>query len=633
MNNIDTPTQPESDVGAPGVLALPLATIASVTLAACGGGNGDEGPSAATSSSAVSDQSGLAVSTTLSDRDAWRFLNQATMGPTAQDIANVKRMSRASWLDAQFSLPKSDFTAEYTRYWNELLAVNRAKLRDSLQRELTSAELQQFLNDDFPSYIWTISSWWKAAIGGKDQLRQRVAFALSEIVVTSFQNQDLLERPKMMSGWLDLLQKHAFGNYRTFIYDVVRSPAMGYYLTHLQNIKPNDSGQRPDQNFARELIQLFTVGLVKLNDYGQVETDNDVATPASKTAATDIKLLSHVFVGLAFDGTDRTYGYLDRPDFFLGRSSDAYVNPMKLFNEEACTQAMVTKSLGLPDDAQLKLLETDFRITDGNLDKTINDALDIIFSHTNLAPFVSKQMIQRLVTSNPTAAYVYRVATAFRSSKYDMKTLIRAILLDKEALTAPTSADYGKIREPLLRISHLIRATTDGKVVSPTNPNTRIPTAGYHDDTTSVPINRDRPGRALSQAPLSAVNVFNFFSPSYQANGSFTAKNRMVAPELQITTETSVATYVNAVMDILFYGFFDGAASHLDIDVSPIAALASTTSMVNRISDMLMGGSMSAELKAYLVTTMNAETAMSASDKARLGIWMTMVSPEYIVQK
>jgi uncharacterized protein (DUF1800 family) len=630
MSNIDTPIQTESDVGAPGVLALPLATIASVTLAACGGGNGDEAPSAVTSSSAVADESGLAVSTTVSDRDAWRFLNQATMGPTAQDIANVKRMNYASWLDAQFSLPKTDFTAEYTRYWNELLAVKRAELRNELQRDPTTDELQK---KAFPFYMWTMASWWKAAIGGKDQLRQRVAFALSEIVVTSFQNQDLIERPKMMSGWLDLLHKHAFGNYRTFIYDVVRSPAMGYYLTHLQNIKPNDSGQRPDQNFARELIQLFTVGLVKLNDYGQIETDNDAATPSSDTAATDIKTLSHVFVGLSFAGTDRTYGYLDRPDFFLEKSADAYVNPMKLFNEEACTQAMVTKSLGLPDGAQLKLLGENFKITDGNLDQTINDALDIIFRHPNLAPFVAKQMIQRLVTSNPTAAYVYRVATAFRKSKYDMKTLIRAILIDKEARTAPISADYGKIREPLLRISHLIRAATDGKVVSPTNANNRIPTAGYHDDTTSVPVNRDRPGRALSQAPLSAVNVFNFFSPAYQANGSFTAKNRLVAPELQITTETTVATYVNAVMDILDYGFFDGEASHLVIDVSAIATLANAISMANKISDMLMGGSMSAELKAYLITTMNAATDMAVSDKARLGIWLTMVSPEYIVQK
>ncbi len=625
MSNIDTPVQQDDETSAVGASTIALTTLASAALAACGGG-GDTAPDTSTTPpNGGVDPSGLVNIGALSVKDAWRFLNQATMGPTASDIAYVQRNGYDAWLNAQFSMPKTDFNAAYMVMWNKALAQTRLE-----NPGFTEAEVQKKTG---PWVEFVRSTWWKSAITGKDQLRQRVAFALSEIVVTSFANQQLGERPKSMAGWADLLHKHAFGNYRKFLYDVVRSPAMGIYLSHIQNIQPNAAGQRPDQNFARELIQLFTVGLVKLDDFGRVQIDNGAALPASPTAATDVKTLSHVFVGLAFDGTNtaRTYGYYDYPDFFVEKSAESWVNPMALFQDNACTQQMVTDSLGLAPGSQLKLLGKDFAIVAGNLDATINAALDIIFQHPNLAPFIAKQMIQRLVSSNPTAGQVYRAAQAFRNSNYDLKTLVRTILLDKDARTAPTSTDYGKIREPILRVTHLLRAfnaKTDSGQPSTFVADTSLPYLPY------------RSAYALGQAPLTAVNVFNFFSPNYQANNSETSKNKKVAPELQITTETTVASYINAVQDILENGMFDSIPLVPDVSLEATlagtgatATAAASAALVSQIKTKLMGDTMSDALQNHIISVLSGATSLTGTQRARLAIMMAMVSPEYIVQK
>jgi uncharacterized protein (DUF1800 family) len=623
MSHIETPVQPDTDTHTPGASTVALTTLASAVLAACGGGSDTATENASTTPGI--DPSGLVATTPLSDQQAWRFLDQATMGPKASDITYVKRNGYDAWLNAQFSLPKTSFLAAYTEMWEGALAETRRKnpgYSEDLVQERTGTWVEHVR-----------STWWKSAIEGKDQLRQRVAFALSEIVVTSFTNQQIGERPKLMAGWADLLHKHAFGNYRSFIYDVVRSPAMGIYLSHIQNIQPNAAGQRPDQNFARELIQLFTTGLVELDDSGRVQMEDGVAKPASMTAATDVKVLSHVFVGLAFDGNFRgtPYGYRDFPNFHLDKSGDAWVNPMKLYQTEACTQEMVTTSLGLPSGAQLKLLDKDFAFVANDLNATINAALDIIFQHKNLAPFVAKQMIQRLVTSNPTAGQVYRAAQAFRNSKYDMKALVRAILLDKDALTAPaaTATAYGKIREPILRVTHLLRAF---------NAKNEFGNSSTYQGDTALPYVGWRPALALGQAPLSAVNVFNFFSPTYVANKSATADINKVAPELQITTETTVASYVNAIQDILENGMFLDIPLVLDLtEEIPLAgATASPTTsaaIVNAVKRKLMGDTMSDGLKNHIIGILNGTGSLEAKYRVRLAILLAMVSPEYIVQK
>jgi len=629
MSNIETPVQQDVDTPTPGVSTVALSTLASAALAACGGGSDNNPAAPAATQSGSVDSSGLLDTGGMNLKDVWRFLDQASMGATVADINYVSRNGYRAWLSAQYTLPKTDFVGVFNARWNAALAATRAE-----HPEYAEAMVQEKTN---PWVDYVRAPWWKGAIIGKDQLRQRVAFALSEIVVTSLTNQTLGERPKAMAGWADLLHKHAFGNYRSFLYDVVRSPAMGIYLSHIKNIQPNEAGQRPDQNFARELIQLFTIGLVELNDFGQVQMDNGVAKPASTTAGTDVKTLSHVFVGLAFNGT--TFAgvpytdYNQDPDFNLEKGGDAWVNPMKIYQDKACTQKQVTDSLGLPATAQLKLLGKNFAIVDGDLNATINAALDIIFQHPNLAPFIAKQMIQRLVTSNPAPAYVFRAAQAFRNSKYDMKALLDAIFIDKDARNAPlvSATDYGKIREPILRVTHLLRAfnakTTSG-VESTFSADT---TMSY------VP---DRSAHALAQAPLSAVNVFNYFSPNYVANNSATAKNNKVAPELQITTETTVASYVNAIQDILERGMFDGLPLELVLtDESAIAGTgASATptaaaSLVTKINTKLMGNTMSSGLQAYIVNVLNGATALTGDQRARLAILLVMVSPEYIVQK
>jgi uncharacterized protein (DUF1800 family) len=639
MSNTDSPVQQNAGTTTLGASTITLTTLASAALAACGGG-GDSTPAAAGNQTGTVDPSGLLDTSGTNRKDIWRFLDQATMGASTADINYVDRNGYVAWLNQQFSLPKTDFMAAYMLMWNTALANTRKAHPEY------SAEMVQEKTDIWVEFVR--STWWKSAIQGKDQLRQRVAFALSEIVVTSLANQTLGERPITMAAWADLLHKHAFGNYRSFLYDVVRSPAMGIYLSHIQNIQPNAEGQRPDQNFARELIQLFTVGLVELDDYGRVQMENGVAKPASTTAATDVKTLSHVFVGLAYDGT--TFGtpplggipytsYIQPPNFDLEKAGEAWFKPMKIYQDKACTQKMVTDSLGLAEGAQLKLLGKNFSIVANDLDATIRAALDILFQHPNLAPFIAKQMIQRLVTSNPSSGQIFRAAQAFRRSNYEMKALIQAILMDEDASTAPAASatDYGKIREPILRVTHLLRAFKN-------KPAYLDPVHGVFDSTyqadTSLPFDAGRPAHGLGQGPLMAVNVFNFFSPTYVANGGATAANKLVAPELQIITETTVASYVNAIQDILENGMFSTPALVLDLtDEAAVAGTGVTAtptasgSLVTQINTKLMGGNMSSGLQTYIATVLNEATALSGTQRARLAILLAMVSPEYIVQK
>lgn len=618
MNTTDIQPDTQEETTALPTLGVASALAAAAALTACGGGESEPASGAAGSERAQA--MALVGTTKPSTLEAWRFLNQATMGATDTDVKYVAANGYDSWLNQQFALAPTSYVSHYMSF------VGTPAPNDP---------------GGPTNERWAQAAWWKQALTGKDQLRQRVCFALSQITVVSLTNDTTSFFPILVAGWQEMLSKNCFGSYRDYIEQVCKQPAMGRYLSHFANIRPDRvSGRIPDQNFARELTQLFTIGLIKLDMYGNPVVDGSgKPVPASSTASTDVRVLSHVFTGWAYGDNPDTgaqYGYGGGPGGT--RNDKALTVPMKGFPSQHATDADIRYSLaqqfGLPqaDEAgiAISLFEKPFSMGTSP-QASLTKVLDIFFgtagdatnAHPNVAPFIARQMIQRLVTSNPSPAYVYRVATAFKNSYWSMKTLVRAILLDDEA-RKPVSYQvntYGKVREPLLRITHLLRAF---KTTVQANAN-------YFLDFTSSPYNNTR-ALALNQAPLMAPSVFNYFSPGFRLNQGEMAKLGKVAPEMQILTETSAATYINAVYDIIVNGYF---SSQVQLDLSDEVSVAGTPSaVVAKINTKLFGGSMSTELATYLSNSFTAANASAdALTKVRTAVLLAMASPEYLIQK
>lgn len=574
--------------------AVGLAAIASAALTACGGGGDDP---AAPTAAPGDDRSGiqsLLSSGSSAQVAAWRFLNQATMGPTAAEVNWVAINGIEAWLTKQFG-----YTQPTVTY------ADRYRLRNG------STDWLRFMT----------FAWWELALGSVDQLRQRVVNALIEILVISMRDDTVGFRPIMAAGYMDVLARNAFGNFRELIEAVCKAPAMGAYLSHLGNQPPVPGRRIPDQNFSRELIQLFTIGLVKLNMDGTPVIDAN-GRPVSSTKATDIPVLSNVFTGWALDDDPaissnpldalRWYG-----DLGENRGNLRHLKPMKGYVNFHSTQAKMEAQLGFaPNSATL--LDKPFAMG-ASPQASLTTALDIIFQHQNVAPFVARQMIQRMVTSNPTPAYVQRVATAFKAANWDMKALIRAILTDTEARSASVAAGttYGKLREPLMRVTHLLRA--------------HGVTAAYPSETDDVA--RGQPALNLNQSPIFASSVFNFFSPTYRFVGGKMSQQGKVSPEMQIATEASVVAYINAVYDIVANGMideFNNRSGSLNF-TEELAAASSVSSLVAVINRKLFGGSMSSGLISHITSACSAAT--TNLDRVRTGVFLAAVSPEYLVQK
>lgn len=605
----------QDDVRSGGVFpaAAGLAVVATAALTACGGGGDDPAsPTAAGGDDRAAAQALLpGGSGSTAQVAAWRFLNQATMGPTAAEISWVTTNGIEAWLTRQFAYtqPTISYAANY---------LLRVENKPDWQRHMTHA-------------------WWRLALGSADQLRQRVVNSLIEILVISMRDEIVGFRPYMAAGYMDVLARHAFGNFRELIEAVCKAPAMGAYLSHFGN-RPPEAGRRiPDQNFARELIQLFTIGLNQLNMDGTPVLDGN-GRPVSSTRPTDIPLLSNVFTGWALDDNpalDTTINYVEQGvaksqedrvrwygDYTDAQRSGRYVLPMKGYTQHHSTQAQMEAQVGFAAGTATFLGEP-FTLG-ATPQESLTKALDVIFRHPNVAPFISRQMIMRMVTSNPTAAYVQRVATAFKSGNWSMQALIRAILTDTEARSASAAAGttYGKLREPLLRITHLLRAfgVTDAS-----------------------PANSDRVAdfwvaTNLNQGEIRAPSVFNHFSPNYRFAGGDMARQGKVAPEMQIASEASIVAYINAVYDIVANGmtqdWANSRSGQLQI-TEEVNAAASPSAVVALINKKLFGGAMSSALVSHLTTacTPAAGGTATATERVRAAIFLAAVSPEYLVQK
>ena len=603
QDTVATTDDATSHATAPGLIAL--AAVASAALTACGGG-GDAAPSA---EGGRENAQALLPTANGNRAAAWRFLNRATLGPTSAEVDWVTSYGIEAWLTKQFgySTPTRSYAADY---------LSHAKTTD----------WERFMN----------FAWWQSALGCVDQLRQRVVNALIEIMVVSLRDDTVGFRPLLAAGYMDVLAKHAFGNFRELIEAVAKAPAMGAYLSHFANQPPVPGRRIPDQNFARELIQLFTIGLTKLNMDGTPVLDGN-GRPVSTTKATDIPLLSNVFTGWALDNDpalDRTVT-VSTPegpktladkvnyfgDFTETQKSQRYTLPMKGYSTFHSTQAQMEAQVGFAAGSATFLGESFTLGT--NPQESLTKALDVIFRNPSIAPFIARQMIQRMVTSNPSPAYIQRVATAFKNANWGMQALIRAILTDTEAnsATVAASAAFGKVREPLLRVTHLLRV---------------------YGVRSAFPANTDRvsDGKValnLNQSPLRALSVFNFYSPSYVYVGGEMAKQGKVSPEMQIATEASVVAYINAVYEIIQNGLTqewnDTYTGKPDFTEEINAATPSA--VVGLINKKLFGGTMSAGLVSHLTTacTPVAGTTATAADRVRAAVFLAAASPEYLVQK
>jgi uncharacterized protein (DUF1800 family) len=417
---------------------------------------------------------------------------------------------------------------------------------------------------------------------------------LSEIFVVSLQTLTGAWNPFYVAAYMDMLSANAFGNFRNLMEGVTLSPAMGLFLSIRGSVKENPvTGSQPDENYARELMQLFTIGLYQLEIDGTLKRDAS-GNPIETYTLDTVTQMARVFTGWNFDNFVSTQPYFSRRPMVLNASQHSPSQKSFLG---------ITIPAGTSGQAALKT------------------TLDTLFNHPNTAPFICKQLIQRMVTSNPSPAYVARVARVFISGdggvRGDMKSVIRAILTDTEARTVPSSQNTGagKIREPMLRLAQWSRTF---KAVSKSG-------AWDIGNTTD-------PAFSLGQSPLRAPSVFNFFRPGYTPTGNVLGDAKLVAPELQITNEATVVGYINYMLRVV-----DGKLADLVPDYSAEVAIAGdAAALMKRLNLLLAAGQISSvNLTAMqnAVATIGGTTAADKLNRVKAAIMLVMSSPEYLVQK
>ncbi len=569
-------------------------------LAACGAGKEDDAQQTSTNLPPTG------TDRVVSREAAARFLTQATFGPTDASVQRVMEIGYSAWIDEQFAKP----VTSHQTTWNTLEAAAKAANPDA------SAGQDGLLH-----------SFWRGAVSGEDQLRQRVAFALSQIFVISMQDANVGDNPGAAANYMDMLATQGMGRYRDLIETISLHPMMGRYLTSLGNRKADArTGRVPDENYAREIMQLFSIGLLQLNIDGSVRMNGSV--PAETYTPADIAGLARVFTGwswacpVAPTATNSTC-------FFNGSVN---VNGTASSDPQRLTKAMISYPQYHATEEKRFLGAVIPANTAGPA--SLKTALDTIASHPNVAPFLGKLLIQRLVTSNPSPAYVRDVAQVFNSSGGNMRSVVKAILMHPEARVM--SASEGKVREPVLRLSAFLRAfhfTSD---------------SGYY-----RVGNTDNQGTQLGQTAWRSPTVFNFYRPGYVPPGSSTEAARLVAPELQIAHETTAAGYVNYMRDNVSGGVGQnpGAPTNrrdlqpnfsAEIALSDKPTVANPTDLVERVNAKLMYGTMPAALKTQITaavasipirTNSQANTDADKRNRVNAAIFLALVSPEFQVQK
>jgi len=574
--------------------ALAAALAASAALVACGGGGGGGGAGAAGGSATSSggDAAGslaplgntAAAQTYLfteakTDDEAARFLLQAQLSASETDIAAVRSQGYLPWLGAQVD------RAPGQSGWDWIAS-----------KEFNTADVDGMV--------------WNQLLTSPDGMRKRMALALSEIFVVSANDIGSNWPHHMMAQYWDMLVSGVTGNFRTLLEAVTLNPAMGFYLNTRGNQKENPQGRQPDENYAREVMQLMTIGLYQLHGDGTVKTAAD-GTPIESYTLDDVTNLARVFTGYELDILAAEKNAFTPPGQTYSYDSNAWTQrPMAL---TASRHSMLeAKFLGATVPANTEA-RTALRI-----------ALDTLCNHPNTGPFIGRQLIQRLVTSNPSAAYVKRVADVFADNgagvRGDLKSVFAAVLLDNEARSPAglTDPNFGRLREPMLRLVQW------GRSFGPVS-SSGLWKIG----------NRSDAAGSLGQSPLRSPSVFNFFRPGYVPPSSAVASAGMVAPEFQLVNETSVGGYLNYMQNTVI------PRNSQDVNASYTAELALAPdpgALVRRLNLLLAANQLSPATVNVIVAALGTTVTASSSEANKLAriyaaVLMVMAAPDYLIQK
>lgn len=512
----------------------------------------------------------------MSPGEASRFLIQASFGPTVEEIARVQQMGYAAWIDDQLTKPAQRH-----------LPVLLAQPSDKDGRH-------------FPHRRKWV--WWQQSVTAADQLRQRVANAWSQIFVVSDKSTDAFTNATdALCDYYDTLLVNGLGNFRDLLKSVTYHACMGIYLDYLgnekseSNLKVGAGARRPDENYAREVMQLFTIGLHQLNSDGTPQLKDGQLIPTYDND--DVREMARVFTGMHYAGHEKNWQW----------GPVQMLKPMQVYANY--------------HDPYSKVLLGGRKTLPAYQDRTkdIDDALDCLFEHPNTPPFVCRFLIQRLTTSNPSRAYLGRVAQVFVNNgkrvRGDLSAVIRAILLDPEARQAGDNPDTGKEREPYLRLVALVRAF-NGK-------------ANNKDGIFQV----DHLYDLVGQEPGSAPSVFNFYLPDYAPPGPI-ADAHLVAPEFQITDAVTCVSLANFLRDCIYHGSIGRwGDDNILLDFShETQIVAKPDLLMERLSLLLTGDRMSAGTRAIIRDAVEQIPKSRPMDGVKLAVYLTSICAESAVQ-
>ena len=567
------------------------ASLAGLALPACGGGGGSNGPIATPKPT---------------EKEAARFLMQASFGGTYAQVQDVQTKGFEAWLDTELNKPCVEANSHFNWFKNHGYFDSR------------TLDTQQIGMDN---------SLWRKLMTSPDLLRQKVAYALSQIFVVSINGLGAaIWRNLIAVSFMDLLEKNAFGTYEDLLKAVSLSPAMGVYLNMKGSRKATDT-TLPDENYAREVMQLFSIGLYQLNPDGSQILNS--GKPVETYSQQNVTQLASIFTGWWFgNGNDPTkLDYVNQP---MTNDGKYFTTGEKPFFEQNVPAS------ASPLDA-------------------MNQVLKYLANHSNVGPFIGRQLIQRLVCSNPSPAYVARITKVFNDDgsankvRGNLKAVIKAILLDDEArkppdVNASAYSSYGKLKEPVVRLAQWGRTVNAGSSkASDTQVQFNTDALGKKSVVEMWSIGDLSDDTKLGQAPMRSPSVFNFFRPGYvpPSQGKLGTAS-VTAPEFQLCNEVTVAAYLNFIKGAIETGINDVVPNYSADD---IALAKNPTDLVNRYSLLLTGDTLSVTNKGFITTAISeiigpsgprgspSRNFTEAEDRIQATLFLIMATPEYMVQK
>jgi len=608
------------------LLALPLLVYSQVYSDYLGAGH-TQGVTV-TSSSGTGQNSGLNAADGsglgIDEYQAARFLNHATLGADYEMITQVQNVGISNWIDQQTNKPMVNFTDTTWMLWDHFYPQYIAKW--GYYNVVNSP------NVVIPYWFYWKMAWWNNTLKSDDQLRQRVAQAYSQIFVISEKSDLQLSGPGL-ANYYDVLYSNAFGNYRDLLHEVSLHPAMGFYLSHINNPKSDPVNNiHPDENYAREIMQLFSIGLYELNIDGTRKLDaqgNFIPTYDND----DIREFAKIFTGLTPKGYYWPWQDLSMIPVVWGNLYNTLPGTVVMWEPMVADEAW-------HEQGPKTLLNGQVVPAGNSTMQDIDAAIDNLYNHPNVGPFIGRLLIQRLVKSNPTPTYIARVATIFNDNgsgvRGDMGAVIRAILTDAEALDCfwIDEPHHGKLKEPLLRYTQVLRA------FNAYNQSDRLWNYGYVFN------------EAVSQGILTSPSVFNFYLPDFRPSGPI-ADAGLVGPEFQIHTSATSINYVNLVYLWFVNGWFGEVATNasntiintpgyqlneLDpndfmyIDTADEELLAANpAALVDRIDLILTGGLFSNATKTSIVNAVSV--VPTYPERVKLALYLSFIAPDYAIEK